>query len=95
MIPVNNEYHLDYAKSINEILLNNNIRVNLDEKKKKLSYKMRESQTKKIPYTLILGQNEVDNNLISYRKFGETETTTVGKDEFISLINNVIKNKER
>ena len=95
VIPVNNEYHLDYVKSINELLLNNNIRVNLDDRNEKLSYKMRESQTKKIPYTLILGQNEVDNNLISYRKFGETETNTVDKEEFIDLINNVIKNKER
>ena len=95
IIPVNNEYHLEYASSIKELLLNNNLRVNLDSRDEKLGYKIRESQTKKIPYTLILGQNEVDNKTISYRKYGEENTTTVSIDEFINLINKVIKNKEK
>ena len=55
---------------------------------------MRESQTHKIPFTLIIGQNEVDNNLISYRKFGTTETVTISIDEFIQLLKDSIKNKE-
>mgnify|MGYP003306088390 FL=1 len=56
---------------------------------------MRESQTKKIPFTLILGQNEVDNKLVSYRKFGTQETITLNTQEFIDMLNYVIKNKER
>ena len=54
---------------------------------------MRESQTNKIPYTLILGDNERDNNLVSYRKFGSKETVTLSKDEFIKQINDEITNK--
>ena len=61
IIPVNNEYHLEYAKQIKELLQNNNIRVELDDREEKLSYRMRESQTHKIPYTLILGDKEKDN----------------------------------
>ena len=47
---------------------------------------MREAQTKKVPITLILGDKERDNNSISYRRFGKTDTLTFDKDEFLSLI---------
>ena len=95
IIPVNNDYHLDYAKDIEKLLLDSGIRVNLDARSEKLSYKIRESQTKKIPYTLILGNVERDNNTISYRKFGSEETTTVDKDEFVKYIKDVIDSKKR
>ena len=94
IIPVNNEYHLEYAKEIYEELLKYNIRVQLDSSNEKLSYKMRESQTKKIPLTLILGDKEKDNKQISYRTFGSRETFTLSIDEFIKFINNKIDNKE-
>ena len=94
VISVNNEYHLDYSKKIYDLLIDENIRVKLDDSDEKLSYKMRESQTHKIPFTLIIGQNEVDNNLISYRKFGTTETVTISIDEFIQMLKDSIKNKE-
>ena len=55
---------------------------------------MRESQTKKIPYTLVLGDKEKENNTISYRKYGSDETFTVTKDEFINIIRNQIDNKK-
>ena len=94
VIPVNNKYHLDYAKEIYELLLDNDIRVELDSRDEKLGYKLRETQLKKIPYTLILGQNEVDNNTISYRMFGTEDTVTLEKNEFVDFIKNKIKNKE-
>ena len=65
VIPVNNEYHTEYANKIYELLKDNGFRVNIDLRDEKLSYKMRESQTKKIPYTLILGDKEKENNNIS------------------------------
>ena len=94
VIPVNNQYHLEYANEIYNLLFENNFRVELDSRDEKLSYKMRESVIRKIPYTIILGQKEVDNNTISYRSHGSEETITVNKDEFIKLINDKIKNKE-
>ena len=94
IIPVNNEHHLDYAKQLQEKLTEVGIRVKLDDRDEKLSYKMREGQTKKIPLTLVLGDKELENNTISYRKFGKTETTTVTTDEFIKLVTECIKNKE-
>ena len=94
IIPVNNEYHLEYAKKIQDMLLENNIRVSLDDRDEKLSYRMRESQTKKIPYTLILGDKERDNNNISYRIFGSQDTKTLSDNEFITNIKDIIKNKK-
>ena len=65
IIPVNNQYHLEYANKIFNSLNDKEFRVELDKRDEKLGYKMRESQTRKIPYTLILGQKEVDDNLVN------------------------------
>ena len=91
VIPVNNEYHLEYASKIKDLLEQNNLRVELDSREEKLSYKMRESQTKKIPYTLILGDKEKDTDTISYRVHGSNETITMNIQEFIEKLTNQIK----
>ncbi len=93
VIPVNNEYHLKYAKKLEKELKDSNIRITLDDRDEKLSYKMRESQMKKIPYTIIVGDKELESNLISYREFGKNNTTTLKKEEFISMLLKEIKNK--
>ncbi len=95
VVPVNNKYHLEYAKEVFEELKNANVRVTLDDRDEKLGYKMRELQTKKIPYILVLGQNEVDSNSISYRIHGSSDTTNVTRDEFMSLIKGEINEKNR
>ncbi len=86
IIPVNDEYHLEYAKKIEEELKKQNFRVELDDRNEKLSYKMRESQMRKIPVTLILGDDEKEGNYISYRLFGSRETTKVEIAEFIEFL---------
>ena len=79
IIPVNCTYHLDYANTIKEMLREKGYRVELDVRDEKLSYKMRESQTRKIPYTLILGDQEQENETISFRRHGEKKTETLFK----------------
>ena len=86
VIPVNNEYHLDYAKKIESELIDLDYRVTLDDREEKLGYKLRESVIKKVPVTVIIGQKEVDNNTISYRLYGSEDTTTVTLDEFKSFL---------
>ena len=93
VIPVNNEYHLDYAKEIYNLLKENCVRVELDDRNEKMGYKMRESQTKKIPITLILGDKERSENLVSYRRHGSDKTYSVEKNTFVDLLLNEIKNK--
>lgn len=95
IIPVNNDYHLEYAKEVYKELDDMNIRVNLDDRNEKLSYKMRESQTKKNPITLILGDKEVESKTISYRKFGSTETYTLPKSDFYKLVKETISARKQ
>lgn len=94
IIPVKNEFHLDYANEIKELLEKNNIRVEIDAREEKLSYRMRESQTNKIKYSLILGDKERDNKQISYRLYGTEETITVNQEEFVKLLLKEIEDKK-
>ncbi len=93
VIPVNNEYHLEYSKKIKEVLEKNNFRVNLDDRDEKLGYRLRESVTKKIPYVLIIGDKEKEESKISFRMYGSGDTETLTIDEFIDKLNKIIKER--
>ena len=95
IIPVNNKYHLEYAKKLYNSLKEEGFRVVFDDREEKLGYKMRDAQLHKYPYNLIIGQKEVDNNNISYRCFGEDETVTMNKDDFIKKIKKEIEDKSK
>ena len=94
IIPVNNDYHLSYSKELKQKLEEKGIRVSLDDREEKLSYKMRECQTKKIPLTLIIGDKEIENKNISYRKHGSKDTTTLEANKFIENVLETINNKK-
>ncbi len=93
IVPVNNEYHLEYSKEIEELLRKEGFRVEMDARDEKLSYRMRESQTRKIPLTLIVGDKERDEKTISYRIFGTTETVTLSQSDFIAFVKDEIEKK--
>ena len=90
ILPVNNEFNLDYANKVKEAL--SNFRVKVDSREEKVGYRMRESVINKIPYTVIIGNKEQESNTISYRKHGSNETINVTIEEFISKLTNEIKN---
>ena len=93
VIPVNPEFQGEYAKEINDYLVENGIRSELDDRNEKLGYRLREAQTSKVPYTLILGDNEKNDNSISYRLHGEKDTTTLSKEDFLKHILEEINTK--
>ena len=93
VIPVSSEFQGDYAREVTEKLKEQGIRAELDDRNEKLGYRLREAQTKKVPYTLILGDNEKQDNTISYRLHGEKDTTTTTQEEFINLIKKEITTK--
>ena len=95
LIPVNNNYHLEYVKEIEQLLLENNIRVKLDDREEKLGYKMREAQMKKIPFTLVIGDKEKENKTVTYRKYGTDMQIEINLNDFIEMLNYMIKNKEK
>ena len=94
VIPVSSEHHLEYAKNVYQRLLAEGIKAELDSRNEKLGYRLREAQTRKIKYTLILGDNEKLDRTVSYRLHGEKDTTTVSIDEFVKLLKNEIENKD-
>ena len=93
IIPVNNEYHLEYCQKLKQNFEKHNIRVEIDARDEKLSYRMRESQTKKNPYTLIIGDKEKETNTISYRTHGSNDTTNMAVFEFIEKLLKEIEEK--
>ncbi|MFA5602125.1 MAG: threonine--tRNA ligase [Bacilli bacterium] len=93
IIPVNSEYHSDYSKEIKELLIDNDIRIEFDDRNEKLGYKIRESQMQKIPYSVVIGDKEKEEGTITYRKYNSNDMITVNKEEFISLLKEEIIKK--
>ncbi|WP_239254980.1 threonine--tRNA ligase [Listeria ilorinensis] len=86
IIPVNADVHLDYAKKVQEQLQRAGFRVEIDDRNEKLGYKIREAQTHKIPYALVLGDQEASSDSVNVRKYGEKESRTVTIQDFIQEI---------
>ena len=86
IIPVNLDLHTDYAYDVLNKLKANKIRVSVDERNEKMGYKIREAQTNKVPYQLVVGDNELEDQAVNVRKYGEESTVSVGVDEFVENI---------
>ena len=95
IIPVNNNYHLEYAKEVENSLRKNGIRVSLDDREEKVGYKMREAIMSKNPYILVLGDNETKDRTVTYRTSQSEEKVTITLDEFVSKVKEEIENKTR
>lgn len=93
IIPVNMNYHNDYCKKLKEKLLKEDIRVEYDDSEESMNKKIRQSNIMKNPYTIIIGNKERDNNLISYRKYGNEETISINIEELINKIKVEIKER--
>lgn len=85
-IPVNDEYHGDAVVELVNEMKARGLRVDADLRNEKMGYKIREAQTKKIPYQLVIGDNELENNELSVRKYGEKKTITMPRQEFIDQL---------
>lgn len=93
VIPVSNAAHLDYSNELQDKLKREGIRVDVDFRDEKLGYKIREVQTKKIPYTLVIGDNEMEDNSVNVRRYGTKDTQSLGFHEFVEQIHEEIANK--
>lgn len=93
VLPVNNNFHLEGAEEIVKKLRANGIRAKLDAGEDKLGYRMRNAQVNKIPYTLVIGDNEIKDGSVTYRHFGTRAQITVPLDEFIKNLKNEIDTK--
>ena len=86
IIPVNEDAHGEYADELAKKMKAANIRVVVDHRNEKMGYKIRESQTQKVPYTLVVGDDEKANNGVSVRKYGEKDQNEMSQDAFMNEI---------
>ena len=92
-VTTDNEELVAYAQKVCDALEAENVRVELDARAEKLGYRMREGQVQKVPYLLVIGNNEKEENTVSYRLHGEQKTTTVSLDEFVEKVKTQIATK--
>lgn len=95
IIPVKNDLHMDYVNDLSSKLRAHGIRVTVDDRNEKMGYKIRQAQVNKIPYTLVIGDEEVSNGTVTVRKYGEEKTNTMTKAEFKNLLFEDIENYSR
>ena len=85
IIPVSS-VHLDYALRVQSTLENEGIRVKIDDRNEKLGYKIRETQMQKVPYILVLGDEEVSGNKVNVRRYGSRKSEVLVIEDFQVLI---------
>lgn len=95
LIPVNLDAHLEGVKELAGKLRAQGIRVQVDDRNEKLGYKIRQSQTQKIPYQLVIGDDELESGSVSVRKYGQKDSPTLQFEDFINLIQKDIASKSQ
>ena len=95
IIPVNNDAHGEYAEKVRQELAKRGFRVEVDNRNEKMGYKIRESQTQKVPYTLVLGDEEMKNGSVNVRRYGTDEEISKSLDDFIKEIDADVKSYSR
>lgn len=95
IIPVNNDAHSEYCKNLMDKLLEEDIRVQLDVSSETLNKKIKVGNDMKNPYTVVIGNKEIENNSVSFRKLGSKEQNSMRIDEFIQMIKNQINQDKK
>lgn len=93
ILPVNAEFHHDYALQLKEKLVEVGLRVEIDERNEKLGYRLREAQMKKIPVQLVIGDGEVENGSVNVRRYGSQATASLSVQDLIDSLVKEVKEK--
>lgn len=92
VMPISEKYN-DYAQKLSDLLNNSDIRTVLDDRNEKIGRKIRDNELKKIPYLLVVGENEQESNTVSVRRQGHGDMGVMPVDEFIGKIKNEIESQ--
>lgn len=92
IIPVNLDLHADQAYELKAVMEQLGMRVEVDDRNEKMGYKIRASQTQKIPYQLVIGDQELVNGTVTVRRYGSKEMVTFSMDDFLAEVQSEIKN---
>ena len=93
ILPVSEKYH-DYAEKLNELLKRNEIRTLIDMRSEKIGRKIRDAEMKKVPYMLIVGEKEMNENAVSVRKHGQGDLGSMSVEDFITMIEKQVKEEQ-
>ena len=93
ILPITDKHH-DYAYELKDKLFKQGIRVEVDARNEKMGYKIREAQVKKIPYALVVGDQEVADGTVNVRKYGEKDSSTMKADEFLSMLEEKVATRD-
>ncbi len=93
ILPVSSEKHIDYAKKVNSLLLENNIRAEIDDSNESIGKKIREAEKQKISYMLVVGEKEAESNSVAVRSRGSRNIEDMEIGKFVEKIGKEIKNK--
>lgn len=85
IIPIKNEIHLEAAKKLEKDLKQKGYRVRVDDRNESMGFKTRQAQTGKIPFMLVLGDKEIEDNAVAVRKYGEQKTETMPRDSLYTM----------
>ncbi|MBR4124168.1 MAG: threonine--tRNA ligase [Clostridia bacterium] len=94
IVPVSENF-MDYANKVNDKLVANGFRSEIDGRNESLSYRIREATKQKVPYIVIIGEREMQNNVVSVRARGGKDTTEYSLDDFVNKLLQEVKNKAR
>ena len=94
IVPVHYENHNDYAYKVSDLLKEKGVRVHVDNRNEKLGYRIREAQMNKIPYQIVVGDNEVENNTVNIRKYGVEGSESMELNKFVEKIHDEIINRK-
>ena len=86
LLPVNNQFHSVYTEEVRKLFEASGIRVGVDQSEEKLGYRIRAAQMEKIPYSIVIGDKERDEDLLTYRRYGSSDQTTVTKTSLVDHI---------
>ena len=93
ILPITDKHH-DYAYELKKKLFDAGIRVEVDARNEKMGYKIREAQVKKIPYALVVGDQEVADGTVNVRKYGEKDSATMKADEFLAMLKEKVATRD-
>lgn len=94
ILPITDKF-LDYAYELRKKLFDAGIRVEVDARNEKIGYKIREAQVRKVPYSLVVGQQEAESGTVNVRRYGHMDSASVSVDEFLAQIRKAIADKEQ
>ena len=93
LLPIT-DAHVDYAKNLAEKFFELNLRAEVDDRNEKINKKIRDSQVKKIPYTIVIGDKEVETSILPIRKYSAKDSVSMNVDDFISYVQEKISSRD-